>query len=499
MHIKRIFLQQGLSLVLLASLVLSSGVISRADETADFRLGNRLSAEGKYDQARAAYGTFSEQHPDHRLAAAALWNMAGIAMTVQEDHREAAELFEAVIDRYPDSEWAIFAGRRLGQCREAGEMWAGAAEAYQPVIRWFSTADQPPVTEAWMGELKRSLITSYRNAGEHDRIIGMYEEILAENPAAPSAPEDQFQLAEALLETGDELEAAENYALLVERYPASSYARRVQDERADLLAGQLNYDWGSFSAFRSGQDLSSAGRSNEAVARFDEVIEGAPPAMARAAVFQKHLAEYRQNGDAAALRRAIAAERGRDEYGFGGVPVDRLGEALRSICQAQAQLESSPGDAAAYQQIGIGYYRTQAYRCGMDAYRQAIAIDPQNTTAHNMLGYCCISAGRFEEAVSAFRQLVEAAPDDPNSYDSLAEGYYQLGDTTRAVESYRQALTVDSTFSNPYFMLGTIYREQGRRDEAIAHLERYLELDPGGYQSQGARAQLEGLRRPGEE
>jgi hypothetical protein len=48
-------------------------------------------------------------------------------------------------------------------------------------------------------------------------------------------------------------------------------------------------------------------------------------------------------------------------------------------------------------------------------------------------------------------------------------------------------------------MLGTIYREQSRRDEAIAHLERYLELDPGGYQSPGARAQLEGLRRPEEE
>jgi tetratricopeptide (TPR) repeat protein len=492
-------LRRGLSLILLASLILTSGAISRADETADFRLGNDLAAEGKFDQARAAYGSFSEQHPDHRLAAAALWNMAGISMTVLEDHQRAAELFEVIIDRYPDSEWAIFAGRRLGLCREAGEMWTGAAEAYQPVVRWFSTADHPPVTEAWMGELKRSLLTSYRNAGQHDRIIGMYEEILAENPAAPSAPEDQFQLAEAFLETGDDLEAAENFALLLVRYPASSYARRVQDERADLLTGQLNYDWESFSAFRSGQDLSRAGRSDQAMARFDEVIGSAPPAMARAAVFQKHLAEYRLSGDAAALRRAIAAERGRDEYGFGGMPVDRLGEALRSICQAQAQLESNPGDAAAYQQMGIGYYRTQAYQCGMDAYRQAITIDPQNTMAHNMLGYCCISAGRFEEAVSAFHQLVEAAPEDPNSYDSLAEGYYQLGDTTRAIEYYRQALTVDSTFSNPYFMLGTIYREQSRRDEAIAHLERYLELDPGGYQSPGARAQLEGLRRPEEE
>jgi len=485
--------------VLLIPLILLSGAFSRADETADFQLGNRHTAAQEYDPALAAYESFAGQHPDHHLAGAALWNMASLLMTVDQDHERAAEVLQIIIGRYPDSEWAIFAAQRLGRCFESLEMWAQAAEAYQPAVRWFSTTDQTLVTSDWAGDLKRRLITSYRNAGEHERIIGLYEEILAENPAAPSAPEDQFHLAEAFLETKDHLDAAENFALVLERYPASSYARQVQDEQADLLDRQLNYNWQPFSSFRAGQDLSRAGQYDQAAARFDAVIEGAPEAMARAAGFQKHLVEYRQSGDAAALRRAIATERSRDRYGFGGVPVDRLGEALRSICQAREQLESNSGDAAAYQQMGIGYYRTQAFQCGMDAYRQAIAIEPQNTLAHNMLGYCCISAGRFEEAVSAFHQLIEVAPEDPNSYDSLAEGYYQLGDTTRAIEYYRQALAIDSTFSNPYFMLGTIYGQLNRRDEAIAHLERYLQLDPGGYQSPGARAQLEGLRRPEEE
>jgi len=486
-------------MVLLVLVVHGSVTVSRADETADFRMGNHHTAEENYKQALAAYESFVEQHPDHRLAGAALWNMASIAVTVQEDYEQAAELYQTLIDRYPDSEWAIFAAGRLGRCLEAREMWVQAAEAYQPAVRWFSAADREVVTADWAGELKRRLITSYRNAGRHEHIIGLYEEILAENPSAPSAPEDRFHLAEAFLETGDDLDAAENFALLLDHYPASPHARRVQDEQADLLDRELNYNWKPFSAFRAGQDLSRTGQHDQAMARFDAVIGSAPEAMTRAAEFQKHLVEYHHSGDAAALRRAIATERGRDRYGFGGVPVEQLSEALRSICRAQDQLASNPEDAASYQQMGIGYFRTQAYQCGMDAYRRAIAIEPQNTLAHNMLGYCCISAGRFEEAVSAFHQLVEVAPDDPNSYDSLAEGYYQLGDTTRAMEYYQQALAVDSTFSNSYFMLGTIYREQGRRDEAIAHLERYLQLDPGGYQSAGARAQLEGLRQSGEE
>ena len=153
-----------------------------------------------------------------------------------------------------------------------------------------------------------------------------------------------------------------------------------------------------------------------------------------------------------------------------------------------------PEDAGAYQQMGLGYYRTQAYQCGIDAYRKAIAIAPDATLAHNMLGYCSMSAGKFEEAVSAFQQLVEVAPEDPNSYDSLAEGYYQLGDTTKAIQYYQQALAVDSTFSNSYYMLGTIYQERGRRDDAIADLERYIQLDPGGCQAPNAQRQLHQLQ-----
>jgi tetratricopeptide (TPR) repeat protein len=459
-----------------------------------FEQGNDLLHQQRYDEALVVYEKFVAANPDHHLATAARWNMASIHLTVNEDHEKAIPLFEAIIAEHPDSEWGIFASQRLGRCHEAREQWAQAAEVYQPAVRRLSTEDEIVVTPVWTGELKRSLITSYRNAGEHAAIIGLYEEVLAEAPAAPSAPEDQFQLAEALLESDEPGDAAENFVLVVERYPASSYARRVQEEHGDLLAAQLGYEWDHYSAFSSGQELVREGRFDEAVERFDEVIEKSPPAMADAAAFQKHLVEYRRDGNAAALRSRIATGRSRYPFGFGGMPVDGLDDVLEDICQAQERINSNPRNAEAYQQMGIGYYRTRAYQCGMDAYREAISLDPQSTMAINMLGYCCVGAGKMEEAVSAFHQLVEVAPDDPNSYDSLAEGYYELGDTTQAIQYYNKALTVDSTFSNSYYMLGTIYQQQARRAEAIEYLEKYLQLDPGGFQSQGARTQLEQLR-----
>ena len=50
-------------------------------------------------------------------------------------------------------------------------------------------------------------------------------------------------MAQAYVDMKELKEAAENFLLVVERYPASSYAERVQSEQADLLISQCDYDW----------------------------------------------------------------------------------------------------------------------------------------------------------------------------------------------------------------------------------------------------------------
>jgi tetratricopeptide (TPR) repeat protein len=470
-----------------------------ADDTSMFHMGNDLLEEQNYPEALAAYKSFVEQNPEHRLVGAVTWTMANIHMTINEDYEKAAQLFQSVVAEHADTEWELFAYERLGRCYEELEQWEEAAQVYRPAIQKLSTYSGDALSPARIGQIKRRLLASYQNVEDHQSIIDMYQEMLLENPAAPSAAEDQFQLAQAYLNSDRPREAAENFLLVVERYSASPYAQRVHGEQADLLAFQLEYDWEPFSAFQSAQQLGQTGQYEESLSQFDQVIEANPDGpMAHAAAFQKHLVEYRKTGDAAALRRELSSGRGKYPYGP-GVPVAQLNDILRGICEAQTAAKANPEDGGAYQQMGLGYYQTQAYQCGIDAYKQAIAIDPETPLAYNMLGYCCIGARKYEEAVSAFHQLVEVAPDDPNSYDSLAEGYLEKGDTTLAIQHYQKSLAVDSTFTNPYYMLGTIYQRIGQGDKAMEHLQRYLELDPNGFQSQNARSQLEQLESPSSE
>lgn len=471
-----------------------------ANETDLFQQGNTLLQMEKYSEALAAYEAFVEQNPNHRLTGAAKWTMGNIHMTVHDDFEKAAELFQSVVADYPETEWELFAYDRLGRCYEAQEKWDQAVQVYRPAIKKLSAYTGVAVAPARIGEIKRRLLSSCQNMQDHQSIIDLYQEMLAEDPATPSAPEDQFQLAQAYFDMGKGKEAAENFALAVERYPASPYALQVRGEQADLLAHQLEYDWTTFETFQSAQGLSRAGQYDEALSQYDRIIEARPDApMAYAATFQKHVVQYRQRGDAAALREKLISGRDEYPYGLGGVAVGQLSDILQGICQAQATLAANPQDAGACQQMGLGYYRTQAYQCGIDAYKQAIAITPDSPDAYNMLGYCCLGAQKYQEAISAFQQLVEVAPDDPNSYDSLAEGYWEKGDSTLAIQYYQKSLAVDSTFTNPYFMLGNIYQEMGQREKALEYYQRYLRLDPDGFQSQNARVRLEELQLPSSE
>lgn len=465
-----------------------------ADEVSLFEYANELLREQKYAEAVGAYAEFLEASPEHRLAPAAKWTMANIYLVINNDYESAAGLFQKIVDGNLNTEWEVFAYDRLGYCLEEQEKWKEAAGVYEPAVRKLSTASDGVVTAAWINGLKNRLISCYRTAQDHESIILTYREILSENPAAPSAPEDQYNLAQTYLDINNSKAAAENFVLVVERYPASDYAQRVSTEHAEMLTSQLGYDWVPFATFQSALRLSQTGQYEEALTQFDEVLEvKRNKGMAYAVRFQKELIEYRKSGDAAALREKVASSDDDYPYGLGGVRVDQLDNFLGGIIEAQDALAANSEDVGGYVQMGQCYYFTQAYYRAIEAYEKGVAIAPDNSYFYNMLGYSYINLQQYDDAISAFQDLIDVAPEDPNSYDSMAEGYYLKGDTTAAIQFYERALATDSSFSNSYYMLGQIYYERGQNEKAIAHLERYLEIDTGGFRAQNAQSLLDQL------
>ena len=123
-------------------------------------------------------------------------------------------------------------------------------------------------------------------------------------------------------------------------------------------------------------------------------------------------------------------------------------------------------------------------------YRDAIAVQPDRGTTHNLLGYALLRQGRTGDAIAEFRRYVELSPDDANAYDSLAEGLIAAGTLAEAEASYRRALELNPTFASSAWGLGDCLDRLGRREEAKAQYRRYLDLVPKGGNSDAARKRL---------
>lgn len=486
--------QKNIAAALLILLFLPVCMV-QAEETGLFYNGNTLLEQGTYTAALVSYMKFATEYPEHHLRPAALWTTANIHLIIDQDYEKAAQLYENIVYEYGGTEWELYAYERWGQCLEEQEQWQAAADLYKHAILAISDNEQNALVQSHATGYRRQLLTCYRSLDDHASIIALYQENLRQDPTGASAPENQYNLAQVYLEIDDSKAAVENLVTVVERYPASSFAQRVQTEHTDLLSSELAYDWTTFNTFQSALELSQTGQYDEAAEMFDQVIDArGTKEMAQTAHFQKELIEFRKTGDAVSFMNTLESTEDEYPYRYGGASAAGLMRALETIIDAQETIDAYPDDVGAYATMGFVYYQTRAYLCGIDAYKKALTIEPDNQNLYNMLGYSYIGAQQYDDAITTFQQLIEVAPEDPNSYDSMAEGYYSIGDIDKAIEFYQHSLSVDSTFTNPYFMLGRIYQEQGNNENAIEHLEKYLELDPDGFQSRIAQTLLEQLR-----
>jgi Flp pilus assembly protein TadD len=151
------------------------------------------------------------------------------------------------------------------------------------------------------------------------------------------------------------------------------------------------------------------------------------------------------------------------------------------------------------------------------SFRQALAFDPQNTTALTYIGNINLSLGNVDEAVKAFKDLVKLDPLSSDFQIKLGNAYlqgqryseaeatfktaarldprnplpeYTLGiqyvQTDRFQEAEAQFLKVKRmvpTDGNVYYALGALYNKQGRYEEAAQELKTAISLKPKFYEA----------------
>jgi tetratricopeptide (TPR) repeat protein len=156
----------------------------------------------------------------------------------------------------------------------------------------------------------------------------------------------------------------------------------------------------------------------------------------------------------------------------------KTGEALDEV---RALLAKDSKNAAAFNALGLVYYRMDKLALAESAFRRAIELDPKaRTTAAvwNNLGLVALGKGRDQEAFAAFAQAGELDHGNREAHVNQALVYLDCGDYTRAERELRRALDIDGDDPDALVALGVALRGLKRFDDARAAYERALTLRP---------------------
>ncbi len=442
-------------------------------------LAQALTAQGRYPEAAESLTRAAEINPRHYITLGDLYERLGrwagaaqaygeAVANIRTPSRDLRLRWITALINVPGGEGAAKAREALADLlkgnpndtrllylmssasREMGDT-AGAEEAARKIL------SIDPTSMAGLNALARALAERYAFREIVDVVTP-----LARDPARAKGNEDQA--AAALVELGvahqqlGEYEAAiavfESARALVpddpryQVYVAQALLSARQFDKADLLAQQaLARSPGDPRFLRvRAQALSRAGRGAEAIT----LLEGASKAAARDPQIAFGLAD------------AYAAEK-------------RYDDALRVVKEAAAQF----GDGGPFALRLIGLYEEAGRPADAEReLRQMLERDPLDSTALNYLGYLLAERNeRLDEAQALIERALAIEPNNPSFLDSLGWALFRQGKVEAALEPLAKAaaaLPANSVILDHY---GDALASQGRWAEAVQAWERALAGD----------------------
>jgi len=126
----------------------------------------------------------------------------------------------------------------------------------------------------------------------------------------------------------------------------------------------------------------------------------------------------------------------------------------------------------------------------IDAYGQALRLQPRMVEALLNCGTLFYEQGNFERAADCFQRAIEVAPQNSLAHSNLGTVLQELGQTEEARQHLRQAVQLDPVNRDARYNLAIVCDKLAAQSEAREHWQAYLKLDPAGPCGDYARQRL---------
>jgi tetratricopeptide (TPR) repeat protein len=128
-------------------------------------------------------------------------------------------------------------------------------------------------------------------------------------------------------------------------------------------------------------------------------------------------------------------------------------------------------------ELGWAYGNLDRYEDAVEAFRQALRIDPKYTDAWYNLGTIYRDLKRYNDAIEAYLQAIRIRQGDAKTWFELGFAYGKLKRSNDQIEAYRQAIRINPNYVHALLDLGLVYRDLERFNDAIETFRQLIRID----------------------
>jgi len=157
--------------------------------------------------------------------------------------------------------------------------------------------------------------------------------------------------------------------------------------------------------------------------------------------------------------------------------LERGPKAMGTVCELKPLARNAAPQAEADRWYEIGCETEVSARTrAMEAYRQALSLDPDHPHANINLGRLMHEAGQLEEAEAHYRRALSTHRKDETAAFNLGTVLEDRGKIPEAIVAYQRAIAADPRFPDAHFNIARLYEQIGRPTDALRHLKSYRAL-----------------------
>jgi tetratricopeptide (TPR) repeat protein len=154
------------------------------------------------------------------------------------------------------------------------------------------------------------------------------------------------------------------------------------------------------------------------------------------------------------------------------------GQLQSALDQALQLLNEFPSSTLLHNICGAVNAGFQKYDEAVNAYKQAIIINPNYPDAYNNMGVALKEQGKFEEAIEAYNKATSINPVYAEAYFNMGNALKDKGKLQEAIEAYNKATSINPDYAEAYFNMGNALKDKGKLQEAIEAYNKAISIKP---------------------